>query len=72
MNVKLIKIFQIIRVKINLIMGHLALIERLKVIKIYNMLEVGCKYKYQVISRIAKSNFGIEISARGVRSLVDN
>jgi hypothetical protein len=52
-------------------MGHLALIERLRVIKIYNMLEVGCKYKYQVISRIAKSNYGIDISARGVRSLVD-
>jgi hypothetical protein len=53
-------------------MGRLALIERIRVIKIYNRLEVGCKYKYQVISRIAKSNFGIEISARGVRSLVDN
>ena len=52
-------------------MGHLALIERVRVIKIYNMLEVGCKYKYQVISRIAKSNYGIDISARGVRSLVD-
>jgi hypothetical protein len=33
---------------------------------------VGCKYKYQVISRIAKSNYGIEISERGVRSLVYN
>jgi hypothetical protein len=53
-------------------MGRLALIERIRVIKIYNRLQVVCNYKYQVISRIAKNNYGIEISARGVRSLLDN
>ena len=52
-------------------MGRFVLIERIRVIKIFNRLEVDCKYKYQVISRIAKSNYGVEISAGGVRRLVD-
>ena len=42
-------------------MGHLTLFERIRVIKLYNNLEVGCKYKYKVISALAKSNYGIEI-----------
>jgi len=52
-------------------MGRLALIERMRVINIFNRLEIGCKNKYSVISRIANSNYGIEISERGLRRLVD-
>jgi hypothetical protein len=46
-------------------MGHLTLFERIRVIKLYNNLKVGCKYKYKVISSLAKSNYGIEISDKG-------
>ena len=51
-------------------MGHLTLFERIRVIKLYNNLEVGCKYKYKVISALAKSNYGIEISDKGAYGIV--
>jgi hypothetical protein len=51
-------------------MGHLTIFERIRVIKLYNNLEVGCKYKYKVISDLAKSNYGIEISDKGAYGLV--
>jgi hypothetical protein len=51
-------------------MGHLTLFERIRVIKLYNNLEVGCKNKYKVISALAKSNYGIEISDKGAYGIV--
>jgi len=51
-------------------MGHLTPFERIRVVKLYNYLEVGCKYKYKVISALAKSNYGIEISDKGAYGIV--
>ena len=64
------RIFHIILVKYSSQMGHLTLFERIRVIKLYNNLEVGCKYKYKVISALAKSNYGIEISDKGAYGIV--
>ena len=51
-------------------MGHLTLFERIRVIHLFNQLEIGCKNKYKHVSNLAKSKYGIEISGMGVRSLV--
>jgi hypothetical protein len=48
-------------------MGRLTLFERIRIVKLYNDLEVGHKNKYTVISNLALSNYGIELSAKRVR-----
>jgi hypothetical protein len=52
-------------------MGHLTLFERIRVIHLFNQLEIGCKNKYKHVSYLSKSKYGIEISGMGVRSLVE-
>ena len=47
-------------------MGRLTLFERIRIVKLYNDLEVGHKNKYTVISNLALSNYGIELSAKRV------
>jgi hypothetical protein len=50
-------------------MGRLTIFERGRVM--FNDLEVGCKYKFKVIAFLAQSKYGIDISDRGVRDIVD-
>lgn len=52
-------------------MGRLTIFERGRVIKLFNDLEVGCKYKFKVIAFLAKNKYGIDISDRRVRDIVD-
>ena len=48
-----------------------SLFERMKIISLFNQLELGCRNKYKVVSELAKNNFGIIISARTVKRYVD-
>ncbi len=52
-------------------MGRLSLFERIRIIKLYNDLELGCKYKFKLLSFLAQSKYAIEISDRGVRNIVN-
>jgi len=52
-------------------MGRLTLFERIRIIKLYNDLEVGCKYKFKLLSHLASSKYGIEISDRGIINIVN-
>jgi hypothetical protein len=52
-------------------MGRLTLFERIRVINLFNQLEIGCKNKYKHVSNLANSKLGIEISGLGVRRLVE-
>ena len=52
-------------------MVHTSLFERMKIISLFNQLELGCRNKYKVVSELAKNNFGIIISARTVKRYVD-
>jgi hypothetical protein len=44
-------------------MGHISLFERMRIISLFNQLEIGCRNKYKVVSDLEKNNFGIRISA---------
>ena len=52
-------------------MGHISLFERMKIISLFNQLEIGCRNKYKVVSDLAKNNFGIIISAKTVKRWID-
>jgi hypothetical protein len=52
-------------------MGRLSLFERIRIIKLYNDLEIGCKNKFKLISFLAHNKYGIEISDRGVINIVN-
>ena len=52
-------------------MGHTSLFERMRIISLFNQIELGCKNKYKVVSEVAKNNFGILISSKSVKALVD-
>ncbi len=52
-------------------MGRLSLFERIRIIKLYNDLEIGCKNKFKLISFLAHNKYGIEISNRGVINIVN-
>ena len=52
-------------------MGRLKLFERIRVINLFNQLEIGCKNKYKHVSNLVNSKLGIEISGLGVRRLVE-
>ena len=48
-------------------MPRLTIIERIRVVKLFNYLPYGTKSKIAVTSLNAKNNYGIFISERGVR-----
>jgi hypothetical protein len=52
-------------------MGHISLFERMRIISLFNPLEIGCRNKYKVVSDLAKNNFGIIISAKTVNRWID-
>ncbi len=52
-------------------MGHISLFERMRIISLFNQLEIGCRNKYKVVSDLAKNNFGIIISAKTVKRSID-
>ena len=52
-------------------MGHISLFERMRIISLFNQLEIGCRNKYKVVSDLAKNNFGIIISAKTVKRWID-
>ena len=52
-------------------MGHISLFERMRLISLFNQLEIGCRNKYKVVSDLAKNNFGIIISAKTVKRWID-
>ncbi len=52
-------------------MGHINLFERMRIISLFNQLEIGCRNKYKVVSDLAKNNFGIIISAKTVKRWID-
>ena len=51
-------------------MPRLAIIERIRVIKLFNELPYGFRNKYIVTSQNAANKYGIFISHRGVRDLI--
>ena len=51
-------------------MGRLTLFERIRVVKLFNELEMGCKNKFRLISFLAQSKYGIEISEKGAREII--
>jgi transposase len=52
-------------------MCHISLFERMRIISLFNQLEIGCRNKYKVVSDLAKNNFGISISAKTVKRWID-
>ena len=52
-------------------MGHISLFERMRIISLFNQLEIGCRNKYKVVSDLANNNFGIIISAKTVKRWID-
>jgi hypothetical protein len=50
-------------------MGHISLFERMRIICLFNQLEIGCRNKYKVVSDLANNNFGIIISAKTVQTV---
>ena len=52
-------------------MGHTSLFERMRIISLFNQIELGCKNKYKVVSEVAKNNLRILISSKSVKRLVD-
>jgi hypothetical protein len=52
-------------------MGHISLFERMRIISLFNQLEIGCRNKYKVVSDLVKNNFGIIISAKTVKRWID-
>ena len=52
-------------------MGRLSVFERIRVIHLFNELEIGCKNKYKHVSNLVQSKYGIEISGKGVKRWVD-
>jgi hypothetical protein len=53
-------------------MDHISLFERMRIISLFNQLEIGCRNKYKVVSDWAKNNFGISISAKTVKRWIDS
>ena len=51
--------------------GYTSLFERMRIISLFNQLEIGCKNKYNVVSELAKNNLGLFISSKSVKRLVD-
>ena len=46
-------------------MERLRLFKRIRVVKLFNDLKMGCKNKFRLMSFLAQSNYGIEISEKG-------
>ena len=44
-------------------MGRLTIFERGRVIKLFKDLEVGCKYKFRVITFLARNKYGMPWAA---------
>ena len=52
-------------------MPRLTIIERIRVVKLFNDLPYGSKSKFVRTSLNAKNNYGIFISERGVRQIIN-
>ena len=45
-------------------MIHTSLFERMKIISLFNQLELGCRNKYKVVSELVQNNFEIIFSSK--------
>ena len=52
-------------------MGHISLFERMRILSLFNQLEIGCRNKYKVVSDFVKNNFGINIGAKTIKRWID-
>ena len=52
-------------------MPHLAVFERIRLVDLYNNLQTHTENKFKVLSMMAEAKYGIRISAKRARDVID-